>query len=393
MLFVIFIILITIFFSIDESFDFGIPYILAFAGIILAGLAHIITLTKAVGDDAKRKKLGARIIWTILTFLFGFPAGAFYALFTFKAGKYEERKDNRKNIILVIISIVLMFAFAIGATSFMRIRTNYEYTHFPKFMTTYKNSDGEDVLYDRMGVAYTREEYEDFKYYDRDGKIYTPVFDYDIFSNVPEIYGVKDAQNNKEYTEFDMYDFFIDRDGYLVIAPDNEFEYSSLGVAYNSEQNICYDISFVDWTPDGEMIFAGGDDLTKITYQDIVAQEEKDRQTQRDDDIKYSFFNLFKESDWEYLQYHCTEDFWTEYFDGSSVSGLESAELIAITEQGTAYNDESKYYVIANANCKPAKSSTLYDYKNAYRTLRLKVVFDYDEDNSEWKASEISVLP
>lgn len=393
MLFVIFIILITIFFSIDESFDFGIPYILAFAGIILAGLAHIITLTKAVGDDAKRKKLGARIIWTILTFLFGFPAGAFYALFTFKAGKYEERKDNRKNIILVIISIVLMLAFAIGATSFMRIRTNYEYTHFPKFMTTYKNSDGEDVLYDRMGVAYTREEYEDFKYYDRDGKIYTPVFDYDIFSNVPEIYGVKDAQSNKEYTEFDMYDFFIDRDGYLVIAPDNEFEHSSLGVAYNSEQNICYDISFVDWTPDGEMIFAGGDDLTKITYQDIVAQEEKDRQTQRDDDIKYSFFNLFKESDWEYLQYHCTEDFWTEYFDGSSVSGLESAELIAITEQGTAYNDESKYYVIANANCKPAKNSTLYDYKNAYRTLRLKVVFDYDEDNSEWKASEISVLP
>ncbi|MDE5985266.1 MAG: hypothetical protein K2H13_08440 [Eubacterium sp.] len=386
MLFVILIILLITFFGIDESFDFGIQYTLALAGIIITGLAHIITLTKAVSSDAKRKNLGAKIIWTILTFLFGFPAGVFYALFTFKAGKYEERKDNRKNIILVIISIVLMFAFAIGTTSFMRIRTNYEYTHFPKFMTTYKNSDGEDVIYDKTGIAYTREEYESFKYYNRDGKTYTPVFDYDIFSNVPEIYGVKCTESNEEITEFDMYDFFIDRDGYLVIAPDNEFEYSSLGVAYNSEQNICYYISTVDWTPDGEMIFANGEDLSKITYQDIVEQKEKDRQSQRDDDIKYSFFNLFKKGDWEYLQYHCTDDFWDEYFDGSSVSGLESAELIDITEQGTAYNDESKYYIIANAKCKSSNKSS------QYKILKLKVVFDYDKDYSEWKASEITVL-
>lgn len=377
------------FFLIDTSFDFPIFFAVLLAISIVSGIAHIILFTAAVCSDAKRKGLGARIVWTVLTFILGFPAGMFYALFTFKAGKYEDSKRNNKNIKLSAAAVVLMLIFAIGSTGFVHSKTNYDYTHFSKYEITYKNSDGEDVVYDKMGNAYTREEYENFKYYGRDGKTYTIIIDYDIFSNVPEIYGVRSTESDKDYTEFDMYDFFIDRDGYLVMVPDNEFEYSSLGVRYDDEQNIYYDISSVYWTPDGEMLFVGNEDLSKITYQDILTQAQLDSQTQRENNID-DFFGFFERSDWEYMPYHCTEDFWSEYFDGNAVAGLESAELIQITEQGTYENDKDRYYIIANAKCRPAKGSALYDGNSEYITLRLRLVFEYDE--YEWKPSEISVL-
>lgn len=391
MLFVIFTIAFAIFLGIDESFGFGILFIAALAGIIIAGLAHIMTLTTAVYRDAKRKKLGARIIWTIFTFLFGLPAGIFYALFTFKAGKYEERKDNRKNIILVIISIVLMFAFTFGTSAFMTARESYEKTHFSKYMTTYKNSDGEDVIYDKMGIAYTREEYDNFKYYDRNGKTYTPVFDYDVFSNIPEINGVQCIETGEEFTEYDYYDFFIDKDGYLVITNDDTFEYSALGVSYDSDKNIYYYLSSVEWSPDGEMVFNTDDNLSKITYQDILDKGKEDKASDLENEI-YCFFDFYKDSDWEMIQYRCTKEFMDKHFDGETLCGFKSAQLVETLNEGYYDNNEDKYYVTAKLKCRPAEGTELYDADNKYITLKATVIFEYEVgENSfeEWSVTDI----
>lgn len=391
MLFILFAITFIIFLGIDESFEFGLQFITALAGITIAGLAHIVLLTAAVCSDAERKKLGARIIWTILTFFFGLPAGIFYALFTFKAGKYEERKNNSKNIILVIISIVLMFAFTVGSSAFINARKNYEQSHFSKYEITYKNSDGEDVIYDKKGNAYTREQIDNFKYYSRDGMTYTPVFEYDVFCSYPEIYGVQCIETGEEFTEYNYYDFFIDKDGYLIIVHDDELEYSALGVNYDSDKNIYYYLSSVYWLPDGEIIFSCDDDLSKITYQDIINKEKEDKASDLENEI-YCFFEFYKDSDWEMIQYRCSKEFMNSYFDGKALYGFKSAQLLETIDEG--YADDNKYYVNAKLKCKPAESSEFYNADSKYVILNATIIFEYDADENsfeEWSVTQITI--
>ena len=264
-----------------NDFEYGldllprIMLITAFILVCIAGAAHLILLTTAVNRDANRKKLGARVVWTVLSFLFGVPVGLLYALFTFKAGKYENMEDNKKNVIRTVLSVLLLIIWTAGSVMLIKYSDDYPRTHFINQKITYENEAGEDVIYDKMGNSYNFTESQDFRYYDREGNIYQAIshIDYDRFTyDDIDIKGYKCIENQKEYRYDQGYDFCIDSDGYFIILPDdNEFEYSDLGVYYDKNKNIYYCPGYCYWTPDGNLKYThDAFEYDKITYQDIL---------------------------------------------------------------------------------------------------------------------------
>lgn len=212
-----------------------------------AAIIHIFPLTAAVSNDAKRKSLNSRIIWTFLTFVFGLPVAVLYVLFTFKAGKYSNRKENKKTIINGITAVLLLAVFLFGSCGVIECIRNYESTHFPAYIETYKNSDGEEFIYDKMGNTYTFEESKNFRYYDRNGNSYTAVTYTPLFSSESEIDYLQCVENNKKFDRTER-EFFIDNDGYLIIE---EYDESRL----NYEGYDIYNIpQFCSWTSDGKLI-------------------------------------------------------------------------------------------------------------------------------------------
>lgn len=386
MLIVLLAIFIIIFFVIDTNFNFGILFALLLALVIITGIAHIITVTIAVYHDAKKKQVGAKIIWTILTFLFGFPITLLYMAFTLKCVKHNNSNKEKKSLIFSIISICLMIVFIISANEFVIERNTYETTHFTKNDIVYKNNDGNDVVYDKMGNAYTREEMDNFKYYTKNGKSYTPIWDYDIFSNVPEI---DTLICNEDGTEQDSY-YFIDKDGYLVITNyEDEFKHSSLGVAYKDEV-IYYYLSSCFWTPEGELTFNyNNGDYDKITYNDIINKSNEEKQLYLEDTIRV-FFEYFNESDWESISYQCASELMNNHFNGKALLNLESVELIKKLDEGYIDNDKNRYYLTSIVKCKPNENSNLYDTDNEYVTTELTIILEYNTERYEdWIVSEI----
>lgn len=207
-----------------------------------AAIIHIFPLTAAVSNDAKRKSLGSRIVWSVLTFLFGLPIAVLYALFTFKVGKYSNRKENKKTIINGITAVLLLAVFLFGSCGVIERIRNYESTHFPAYIETYNNSDGEEFIHDKMGNTYTFEESKNFRYYDRSGNSYIAVTYTPLFSTSSEVDYMQCVETKKTYDRTD-YNFYIGKDGYLIIEKYNDNSYDT----YNSV-NCC------SWTPDGKLI-------------------------------------------------------------------------------------------------------------------------------------------
>lgn len=217
-----------------------------------AAIIHIFPLTAAVSNDAKRKSLGSRIVWTALTFVFGLPVAVLYALFTFKAGKYSNRKENKKTIINGVTAILLLAVFLFGSCGVIECMRNYESTHFPAYIETYKNSDGEEFIYDKIGNTYTFEERKNFKYYDRNGNSYIAVTYTPLFSSESGIDYLQCVETNQRYDEMD-YDFYIDKNGYLILDKyDDETIYDEN--YYDENYDSYYNANYCSWTSDGKLI-------------------------------------------------------------------------------------------------------------------------------------------
>lgn len=229
----------------DYNYDF-LTYALTVL-VSVAAIAHVFLLTAAVSNDAKRKSLNSRIVWTFLTFVFGLPVAVLYALFTFKAGKYSNRKENKKTIISGVTAILLLAVFLFGSCGVIECMRNYESTHFPAYIETYKNSDGEEFIYDKIGNTYTFEESKNFKYYDHNGNSYIAVTYTPLFSSESEIDYLQCVENNKKFDRTER-EFFIDNDGYLIIEEYDEGRLNYEGYdIYNIPQ-------FCSWTSDGKLI-------------------------------------------------------------------------------------------------------------------------------------------
>lgn len=250
--FLIFMLCLIVFGEENYHYDF-ITYSLTVL-VSAAAIIHIFPLTAAVSNDAKRKSLGSRIVWSVLTFVFGLPVAVLYALFTFKVGKYSNRKENRKTIINGVTAILLSAVFLLGSTGAIKCMNNYESTHFPSYIEAYKNSAGEDIVYDKMGNTYTFEESKNFKYYDHKGNSYIAVTYTPLFSSENEIDYLECVEDNKKYDRAE-HEFFIDNDGYLIIEKYDESKLNYEGYdIYNIPQ-------FCSWTSDGKLVVKGRNHL------------------------------------------------------------------------------------------------------------------------------------
>ena len=253
-----------------------ITLILSFI-IIFAFIAHIYLLALAVKRSAQKKGLSSDWIWAILTFVFGIPTAIIFAFFAGGIDDSENKKVKNNSAVLTLISFTLLAATIIGTICTGMFTEYYTSTHFSIVYVYYKTEDGTQVIYDKMGNAYTREEAEYFKYYDRNGKTYVPIWDYDIFENEPHVDGYTCTEDSKDCEPYE-YTCVIDRDGYFLIFPEeNDLEYSSLGLLYDKNGNIYYYPELCYWTPEGKLTF-NEDELDKITYQDILEYEKQEQE-------------------------------------------------------------------------------------------------------------------
>ncbi|MDE5995585.1 MAG: hypothetical protein K2G56_01570, partial [Eubacterium sp.] len=156
--------------------------------IVIAFIAHIYFLALAVSRNAKRKGLASDWIWALLTFVFGIPAAIIYALFTGGIDDNENKKVKDNSAVLTTISFTLLAASIIGTICTGMFSEYYTSTHFSADDTYYVTEDGQQVIYDRMGTAYTCKQAEFFKYYDRNGKTYIPIWHYGMFASEPDVH-------------------------------------------------------------------------------------------------------------------------------------------------------------------------------------------------------------
>lgn len=257
--------------------EYEVGYITGILSIILfaAYIAHIFTLSIAVSKSAKKKGMVSDWIWVILTFIFGLPAAIIFALLTLGINSDNNSKWKSNASVFAIVSVFLLAAF-LGGTFLMGMYSSYyTSTHFSTNFVYYENEDGTQVIYDKMGTAYTREELEQFKYYDRKGNVYSPIFHYDIFESEPDTHGFTCKKDGKDYEN--EYDFAVDRDGYFVIFPESDLHtfYSENGnCLYDDKGNIYFYPENCYWTPDGKLAFKK-ENLDKITYQYILDYKDK----------------------------------------------------------------------------------------------------------------------
>lgn len=243
--------------------------------LILAYIAHIILLTIAVGKSAGKRCMSSDWIWALLTFIFGLPVAIVFAIFIIGIESNKNKKEDSSPAVIALISFTLLAASIIGLIVTGMFTEYYTSSHFSEEYIYYETEDGKQVIYDKMGNAYTREQTKHFKYYDRDGKTYTVIWNYDTFDRDSYLYALKRTENGKEYEYYHYeYDLAIDSDGYVVIFPYDALEYSPIGCLYDENENIYYNPESCYWTPDGKLIF-NNEELDEITYQDILDYEEK----------------------------------------------------------------------------------------------------------------------
>ena len=275
MFFLIFVFFIMLAVNMEGEYSVSsIVLILSFI-LILAYIAHIILLTIAVGRSAGKRCLSSDWIWALLTFIFGLPVAILFAIFIIGIESNGSKKEKGSPALIALISFTLLAASMIGTIVTGMFTEYYTSSHFSEEYIYYESEDGQQVIYDKMGNAYTRAKSKNFKYYDRDGNTYTVIWDYDTFDRDPYLHGLKRIEDGKEYEYYYYeYDLAIDPDGYIVIFPYEELEYSSIGCLYDKDGNIYYYPESCYWTPDGELIFSD-DELDGITYQDVLDYEEE----------------------------------------------------------------------------------------------------------------------
>lgn len=397
MIFVLFILAVALFSCSDISaYEPDIWYCALLALDAVTGAAHIVLLTISVYRDTGVKKLGARVIWSILTFIGGIPIAIIYALFTHNAGKYNDKPEKRKNIIRAVLSVILLVIFCFCANLISYNAQTYMQTHFTKYYVTYKNASGEEVIYDKMGNAYTFEEHTNLKYYDRKGNSYQAIIDYeydDVFSsNEYDTEGYKCLETNREYY-FDDYDFLIDDSGYLIIAPYGS--YKSFGLVYYDDiGNIYYDINLCQWSPEGEIVFNGENaEYNGITYDDIIRKSK----AAKEEEIGITIDKLFYDWEnglWESILYNSPESFTDNYLHENDLFGFKSAELVRIVDEGHIDGDENKYFATVEVKGEATENSAFYNPEKKKVTAEFTIILEYakfnERTNEEWAVTDFT---
>lgn len=237
----------------------------AFTAVIIASIVlfflHIILLTSAVVKNASSNKIGAKRIWGVLTFAIGIPGALFYAIFTHKARKVKSTKSN---INIAVLSFASLFLCAILFCTVSFIDSNENIAFFSDYDVTYVNDNGDKVIYDKIGNEYTAVQKNEILYYDKNGNSYVAYSDseYDGESSF-DADGYMCIESNEKYSFSDEVQCYIDQNGYINILNTDELNYSDIGVYYDDDKNIYYEVYLCYWTPDGELTFSDTNEILK----------------------------------------------------------------------------------------------------------------------------------
>lgn len=251
---------ILLFLCVLDSESYSIYPLCLFASFILSvfGLAHMILLSTVVYRDAAEKNIGSKAMWALLTFAAGIPMAGLYGILSYRAGKYKNKSAKKRNIIHGLVSVAAGILFVLSTPALSHFSDNYRLTHFTKDTVTYENASGDDIIYDKAGNSYTADKRNQFRYYDRNGNSYMAVTSLPLFNEITEIDSLQCIETNAQYVIYDDYQFYIDKDGYLIITPnENDIAYNDSGAYCDSDGNIYYNIEDCYWTPDGRLITAG----------------------------------------------------------------------------------------------------------------------------------------
>lgn len=252
---------------------------LAVAGLILFAVGLRVFNTLWVYKECDYRETDSKKLWTIFTACIGFIGAVTFACFVPKS----KNKSNKK---MSVASVVIFSAIIIGCvlyTCFFVIPAYNDYeieeqSSFNYDDVTYKDENGNEIIYDKMGISYTFDEYiEGYRWYDRDGSSYVAILD----ESECQI-GFKCVESGEEFTDgvLGEYSCYIDKEGYLCIFDfyDNNlciYMPDDIGdaVYFDNNSHLYYHPDDVSYDKGGNIVFSDYYFLKDLKYSDIPEEE------------------------------------------------------------------------------------------------------------------------
>ncbi len=255
--------------SLIYASDIQLVYVLI--GVVMFLIGRLF-LCFAVYNDGKANENKGKLLWSILSFLFGFIPAIIYAIVVFVKKRENRRKSKPALIVIAMIAMILSFnSFVIyelsctGEFGFL----DFDIKFSDVATVTYKNRFGQKVILDKEGNEYTYSQRKALLYYTENGEEYRCIDDVDYF------YMTFINTETEERYIVEEYDFYVNDEGYFCIfnRDDNslkDYEIDGYYVYYD-ENHLYYSLDFVFWDRDGNVVFPEVvDELNHLTYDELA---------------------------------------------------------------------------------------------------------------------------
>lgn len=229
-----------------------------FVGVALFILSRVLIYCQF--SNSIKQKIDTK--WKICIALLGIIGVIIFFIFSYKDGnKYTKKSTITKCLSVIILDLTFaVVCFGIYNREELNWESYSNEARCEKYI--FKNSDGERVIYDKMGNEYCVDDLQynydgiddDFYYYTENGDAYTFKYDIEIIEDEPRY--VCSSTNDIIYSE----DVYIDENGYLVKITNelDEIYDKELSAAYFKDENGNYYFSPYNcsWDSNGNLLFA-----------------------------------------------------------------------------------------------------------------------------------------
>lgn len=253
-----------------DSSNIQLGYFIVYAVMYLL---YRVFLALAVYMDGSERDLDKKSVWAALSFFFGIIIAVIYAIANSKKENVIYEKSRKVfawlTVICFFISINSNFLFQLSFTGEFEHILNPEVDFSRSCYIPVKNEKGKYVIYDKQGNEYKYSEKDKFLYYDRQGNTYRRSDE--LITSV-----VSQNDGNVVVYESGEYNLFIDQDGYICVFDniDSLSHNSQYSVYYDNEGNFYYDIFYVGWDSEGNLIFFDGETPENLTYEMVIKPTE-----------------------------------------------------------------------------------------------------------------------
>lgn len=261
----------------------SIRLFIIYAVFVLFAAALRLLLTFGVAAECENRETGSKKLWVILTAVIGMISAITFICFAARKDKAKIKKSNNRKAKLILLLFIFTLIGAVLFTAFCAVPTfinqeNEAANSFGSSDVTYKDENGNDIIYDKMGNTYTFDEFlNDYKWYDRKANSYRAIIDEQDCR-----IGMQCIETGKEYTE-DMdseYSIYIDDDGYLCIFNQYSDEISIYmpedigeGVYFDNYHHLYYKPDDVFYDENGNVVFRDDYAFKDFKYADIPPEE------------------------------------------------------------------------------------------------------------------------